>query len=164
MAQNPKGLILDLRDNGGGYLDTAISVASEFISKGVIVYEQSGDGSKKSYEATSGGLATKVPMIVLVNGYSASASEIVSGAIQDYTRGKLLGETSYGKGSVQNWVPLSQNQGAVRVTIARWLTPNGRTIDKKGLTPDISVKLTADDVKAGKDPQLDAAVKNLLTP
>jgi carboxyl-terminal processing protease len=164
MAQNPKGLILDLRDNGGGYLDTAISVASEFISKGVIVYEQSGDGSKKYYEATSGGLATKVPMIVLVNGYSASASEIVSGAIQDYTRGKLLGETSYGKGSVQNWVPLSQNQGAVRVTIARWLTPNGRTIDKKGLTPDISVKLTADDVKAGKDPQLDAAVKNLLTP
>jgi carboxyl-terminal processing protease len=164
MAQNPKGLILDLRDNGGGYLDTAISVASEFISKGVIVYEQSGDGSKKSYEATSGGLATKVPMIVLVNGYSASASEIVSGAIQDYSRGKLLGETTYGKGSVQNWVPLSQNEGAVRVTIARWLTPNGRTIDKKGLTPDISVKLTADDVKAGKDPQLDAAVKQLTTP
>ncbi|HTX90538.1 MAG TPA: S41 family peptidase [Anaerolineales bacterium] len=164
MAQNPKGLILDLRDNGGGYLDTAISVASEFIPSGVIVTEKAGDGTEKSYSATSGGLATKIPMVVLVNAYSASASEIVSGAIQDYGRGKLIGETTYGKGSVQNWVPLSQNEGAVRVTIARWLTPKGRTIDKKGLTPDIAVTLTQDDIKAGKDPQLDAAIKALTTP
>jgi carboxyl-terminal processing protease len=113
-----------------------------------------------------GGLATdnSLPMIVLVNAYSASASEIVAGALQDTGRAKLLGVTTYGKGSVQNWVPLSNNQGAVRITIAKWLTPDGRTIDKKGLTPDIVVNMTADDVKAGKDPQLDAAVKQLTSP
>jgi carboxyl-terminal processing protease len=166
MAQNPKGLILDLRDNGGGYLDTAISVASEFIPSGVIVSEKSGTGTLTPYNATPGGLATNksLPMIVLVNAYSASASEIVSGALQDTGRAKLLGVTTYGKGSVQNWVPLSNNQGAVRVTIARWLTPKGRTIDKKGLTPDIVVPMTADDIKANRDPQLDAAVKQLTNP
>ena len=166
MAKNPKGLILDLRDNGGGYLDTAIAVASEFISSGPIVTEQSGDGTKTTSQAHKGGLATdkSLPMIVLGNAYSASASEIVAGALQDTGRAKLLGETTYGKGSVQNWIPLSDNQGAVRITIAKWLTPNGRTIDKKGLTPDIVVPMTADDVKAGKDPQLDAAVKQLTSP
>jgi carboxyl-terminal processing protease len=166
MAQNPKGLILDLRDNGGGYLDTGISVASEFISSGVIVSEKAGDGTVTPHKAISGGLATdkSLPMIVLVNGYSASASEIVAGALQDTGRARLLGETTYGKGTVQNWVPLSDNQGAVRVTIARWLTPNGNTIDKKGLAPDIVVKLTADDIKAKLDPQLDAAVKQLTNP
>ena len=161
MAQNPKGLILDLRDDGGGYLDTAISVASEFIPSGVIVTEKSGDGKMTPQNAVSGGLATNnsLPMTVLVNAYSASASEIVAGALQDTGRAQLLGETTYGKGSVQTWVPLSDNQGAVRVTIARWLTPNGRTIDKKGLTPDVIVKMTADDIKAKRDPQLDAAIR-----
>jgi carboxyl-terminal processing protease len=166
MAQNPKGLILDLRDNGGGYLDTAIAVASEFIPSGVIVTEKAGDGTLTPHNATPGGLATNknLPMLVLVNAYSASASEIVSGALQDTGRVKLLGVTTYGKGTVQIFVPLSNNQGAVRVTIARWLTPKGNTIDKKGLTPDIVVQMTADDVKANRDPQLDAAVKQLTTP
>lgn len=165
LVNNPKGIILDLRDNGGGYLDTAISVASEFISKGVIVYEQSGDGTKKSYQATSGGLATgNIPLIVLVNGYSASASEIVSGAIQDTGRGTLIGEKTYGKGTVQLVIPLKNNQGAVHITVARWLTPKGRQIDKIGLTPDVPATLTAADVKAGLDPQLDAAVKKLTNP
>lgn len=103
-------------------------------------------------------------MVVLVNGYSASASEIVAGALQDIGRAKLVGETTYGKGSVQDWVPLANNQGAVRVTIARWLTPNGRTIDKKGLTPDVVVTMTQDDINAGRDPQLDAAVQQLSNP
>jgi carboxyl-terminal processing protease len=166
MAQNPKGLIIDLRDNTGGYLDAAITIASEFIPSGVIVYEQYGDETKTPYEAISGGLATdsNLPIVVLVNGYSASASEILAGAIQDTGRGKLLGETTYGKGSVQTWTPLSDNEGAVRVTIARWLTPNGRTIDKEGLTPDVEVKMTAEDYTAGLDPQLDAAVQLLLNP
>jgi carboxyl-terminal processing protease len=164
MAQNPKGLILDLRDNTGGLLTTAITVASQFIPSGVIVYEQSGDGTKKAYNVESGGLATKVPMVVLINGFSASASEIVSGAIQDSGRGKLVGEKSYGKGTVQYWIPLSDSQGAVAITIARWLTPNGRTIDKLGLTPDVPVTMTQADYTAGKDPQLDAAVKQLLQP
>jgi carboxyl-terminal processing protease len=166
MDKNPKGIILDLRYNPGGLLDAAITIASEFIPSGVIVYEQSGDGTKQPYEAVSGGLATNpaLPLVVLVNAYSASASEIVAGAIQDTGRGKLVGEQSYGKGSVQNWIPLSGNEGAVRVTVARWLTPNGRQIDKKGLTPDAVVALTDADYKAGKDPQLDAAVQMLLNP
>jgi carboxyl-terminal processing protease len=166
LAQNPKSLILDLRDNGGGLLDTGIAVASEFISSGVVVIEKSGDGSLKSFQAEKGGLATdnSLPMIVLVNAYSASASEIVAGALQDSGRARLLGETTYGKGTVQLWEPLNNNQGAVRVTVARWLTPKGNTIDKKGLTPDIVVKMTADDVKANLDPQLDAAVKQLTNP
>ncbi|KAF0108253.1 MAG: carboxyl-terminal processing protease [Anaerolineaceae bacterium] len=166
MAQNPRGLIIDLRDNTGGYLDAAIVIASEFIPSGdVVAYEQYGDGTKTPFEAIPGGLATDpgLPVIVLVNGYSASASEIVAGAIQDTGRGKLLGETTYGKGSVQSWFPLSNN-GAVPVTIARWLTPNGRTIDKLGLTPDVEVALTADDYAAGLDPQLEAAIQLLLNP
>ncbi len=170
MAQNPKGLILDLRYNGGGVLSTAISVASEFIPSGVIVTEKAGNGKLTPHDAISGGLATNnsLPMIVLVNAYSASASEIVAGALQDTGRAKLLGVTTYGKGTVQLWIPLSNNktdnQGAVTVTIARWLTPKGNTIDKKGLTPDIVVQMTADDLKAGKDPQLDAAVQQLTNP
>jgi len=126
----------------------------------VIVIEKAGDGTLTSHSATPGGLATgnSLPMIVLVNVYSASTSEIVAGALQDTGRAKLLGETTEGKGTVQNWVRLSDKQGAVRETIARWLTPKGNTINKKGLTPDMVVKMTADDIKAKLDPQLDAAV------
>jgi carboxyl-terminal processing protease len=127
----------------------------------VVLYEQYGDGTKKPYEILPGGLATKIPMVVLINEGSASASEITAGALQDYGRAKLVGVVSYGKGSVQNWVPLSNEQGAVRVTIARWLTPDERQIDKKGLTPDVYVPMTADDRKADRDPQLDAAVETL---
>ncbi|GAB4504045.1 MAG: S41 family peptidase [Anaerolineales bacterium] len=162
MAQNPKGLILDLRNNGGGYLQTAVEVASEFIGKGVILYEQYGDGRRMTYEAQPGGLATDIPLVVLVNKGTASASEIVAGAIQDYGRGKLVGETTYGKGSVQNWVPLSNDQGAVRVTIARWLTPKERTIHQQGLTPDVEVQLSDADRLAEKDTQLDKAIEVLL--
>ena len=164
MAQKPVGLILDLRNNGGGYLQTAVDVASEFIDNGVILYEQYGDGNKDTYNAEGGGLATNIPMVVLVNEGTASASEIVAGAIQDHGRGKLVGVTTYGKGSVQNWVPLSDNQGAIRVTIAKWLTPNGRTIHQLGLTPDLVVEMTDNDYNNGLDPQLDAAVNLLLNP
>ena len=166
LAQNPKSLILDLRNDGGGRLDAAIAIASEFIPTGVIVSEKSGTGVLTSHDAIPGGLATNksVPMIVLVNAYSASASEIVAGALQDTGRAKLLGVTTYGKGSVQDWVPLSNHEGAVRVTIARWLTPSGRTIDKMGLTPDFVVQMTAADIKGKLDPQLDAAVKQLTNP
>jgi carboxyl-terminal processing protease len=161
LAQNPKGLILDLRNNGGGYLKTAIEVVSQFIPKGVVMYEQYGDGTKQTYEAIAGGQATKIPLVVLVNEGTASASEITAGAIQDYARGTLVGVKTYGKGSVQNWIPLKNDQGAVRVTIARWLTPKERQIHKKGLAPDVEVQLTDDDIKAGLDPQLAKAVEIL---
>ena len=164
MAQNPKAIILDLRNNGGGYLQTSVEVTSQFISEGVVLYEQFGDGKRTTYEAMPGGLATDttIPMIVLINEGSASASEIVAGALQDSGRAKLLGTISYGKGSVQNWIPLSGDNGAVRITIAKWLTPNENTIHEVGLTPDYPVDLTEDDRKADKDPQKDEAVRILL--
>jgi carboxyl-terminal processing protease len=165
MAKKPAGLVLDLRDNGGGYLVTAIDVISEFIPSGkVAMVEVKADGTRDTFYAKNGGKATDIPLVVLVNENTASASEITAGAIQDYVRGKLVGVTTYGKGSVQNWIPLIDNQGAVRVTIARWLTPKERQIDKIGLTPDVVVTMTADDIKANRDPQLDKAIELLTTP
>jgi carboxyl-terminal processing protease len=161
LAQNPKGLILDLRFNGGGYLTTAIEVASEFIPEGVIMTEQFGDGTEQIYEAKPGGLATEIPLVVLVNGGSASASEIVAGAIQDHKRGLLVGETTFGKGSVQNWIPLPQESGALRVTIARWYTPDGRQIHQIGLAPDVEIIPTDEDIEAGQDIQLQQAIELL---
>jgi carboxyl-terminal processing protease len=162
MGQNPRGVIIDLRNNPGGYLNTAIEVSSEFIEEGIIMYEQYGDGRRDEYEASGNGQATDVPIVVLINEGSASASEIVAGALQDYELAKLVGEQSYGKGSVQNWQPLSNNQGAARVTIAKWLTPDERAIDKIGLSPDVFVEMTPEDFTEDRDPQLDAAVETLL--
>lgn len=162
IAQNPKGIIIDLRNNGGGYLNTAVEVGSEFIDHGPILFEKYGNGDTKEYDARSGGQATTIPLVVIMNEGSASASEIVAGALQDTKRAKLVGVTSYGKGSVQEWLPLSNAQGAVRITVAKWLTPLKRTIHKIGLTPDVEVKITPEDIKAGRDPQLDAAIKTLL--
>jgi carboxyl-terminal processing protease len=161
LDQKPKGLILDLRFNGGGYLETAIDVASEFIDEGVIMYEEYGDGSRKTYEARPGGLATDIPLVVLINEGSASASEIVAGALQDRERALLVGETSFGKGLVQIPTVLQNDQGAVRITVARWLTPNESMINGVGLTPDYAVEITDEDANAGRDPQLDKAVELL---
>jgi carboxyl-terminal processing protease len=167
LAEKPQGLILDLRYNPGGYLDAAIEVASQFIGDGVVMYEEYGDGRRQVFNAKSGGTATSIPMIVLINEGSASASEIVAGAVQDRKRGYLVGKTSFGKGSVQTITNLDNEEGAVRVTIAHWLTPNGRQIHKIGLQPDFPVDLTNADSQADRDPQLDMAIKVLtdkLTP
>ena len=164
LAQNPKGLIIDLRFNGGGYLDQGIAVASEFLPKDkVVVYEKFGDGKLTSHMSFGKGAATDIPMVVLVNEYTASASEIVAGALQDYDRAKLIGTLTYGKGSVQLPTVLQNNQGEVAITIASWLTPNKRYIDKISLTPDIFVSITQADFDANRDPQLDAAVETLLS-
>lgn len=164
LKQKPKGVILDLRNNGGGYLQTAVELASQFMSDGVVLYEQYGDGSRDTYHVEPGGELTDpaIPVVVLINEGSASASEIVAGALQDSGRAKLVGVTSYGKGSVQNWIPLSGDNGAVRITIAKWLTPNERTIHQIGLTPDVVVEMTPEQRAAGEDPQLDKAVEVLL--
>ena len=161
MAQNPRGLIIDLRNNGGGYLSTSIEVSSEFIEDGVVLYEQFGDGKREEYSAMGNGRATEIPLVVLINEGSASASEILAGALQDYGRAKLVGMQSFGKGSVQIRQPLS-NQGAARVTIAKWLTPDERAIEDVGLTPDVIVEMTQEDFDAELDPQLDAAVETML--
>ena len=151
-----------MRNNGGGYLTAAIEVTSEFVNKSPIMYEEFGDGSRVTYDAKPLGIFTKLPLVVLINGGTASASEITAGAIQDYNRGVLVGTQSYGKGSVQNWITLADDQGAIRVTIARWLTPNERQINEVGLTPDYIVEITEDDIAAKIDPQLEKAVQILL--
>lgn len=161
LEQNPRGLILDLRGNGGGFLGTAVNVSSQFIDEGVVLTERFADGSEREYDASGDGLATQIPLVVLVNGGSASASEIVAGAIQDHQRGQLVGETTFGKGSVQNWIPLSDSSGAVRVTVASWYTPDGRQISEKGLTPDVVVEINEEDLEAERDPQLDEAIEIL---
>ncbi|MFZ5917533.1 MAG: S41 family peptidase [Chloroflexota bacterium] len=161
LARESAGIILDLRNNPGGFLDEAVAVASQFISEGVVLVERFSDGSEQTYEATGNGLAFDVPLVLLVNAGSASASEIVAGAIQDTGRGVLIGETTFGKGSVQ-LVHRLRDGSELRVTVARWFTPNGRLIHEQGLEPDIAVELTVEDMDAGLDPQLDRAVEYLL--
>jgi carboxyl-terminal processing protease len=163
LQQNPRGIIIDLRNNGGGYLSTAVEVTSEFVDDGVVLYEVYGDGRRDTHQVLGNGQATDIPLVVLINEGSASASEILAGALQDYERAKLVGVKSYGKGSVQQWIPLSNNQGAVSVTIARWLTPNEQPLDNHiGLTPDVVVEMTPEDFEAEEDPQLDVAMETLL--
>jgi carboxyl-terminal processing protease len=162
LAQNPDGLILDLRYNGGGYLDTAIDVLSEFVPKDqLVMIEDYGNGERDMFYSRGNGLATEIPLVVLVNEGSASASEITAGAIQDLKRGQLVGVTTFGKGSVQNWIPLTNNQGAVRVTIARWYTPNEQQIHEVGITPDFTVEITEKDIEDNVDPQLNKAIELL---
>ncbi len=163
LDQDVQGLVIDFRNNGGGLLRTAVEIASEFLPENkVVLYERYGDGTEDIHNTIPGGLATDIPIVILINEGSASASEVVAGALQDYERGQLVGVTSFGKGSVQNWVPLNNDQGAVRVTIAKWLTPNERTIHEIGLTPDVIVEMTDEDYQNELDPQLDKAIEVLL--
>jgi len=163
LAEEPAGLVIDLRNNGGGYLQTAVEVGSEFISEGIILYEDYGsDEEVVEFRSSERGLATDIPLVLLVNEGSASASEIVAGAIQDHDRGPLVGATTFGKGSVQNWIALDNHQGAIRITIARWLTPDKRQIHEVGLTPEYEVEFTEEDFLADLDPQLDKAIEVLL--
>jgi carboxyl-terminal processing protease len=156
-----RGLIFDLRGNRGGFLSTAVEVTSQFVGEGPILVERFRDGREQRYPAMRGGLALDVPLVVLVDGSSASASEIAAGAIQDTDRGVLIGTTTLGKGSVQMVHALSDGS-ELRVTIARWFTPEGRAIHGEGLEPDIEVELTEDDVLAERDPQLERAIDYLL--
>ncbi|MGB5933358.1 MAG: S41 family peptidase [Anaerolineae bacterium] len=159
LAENPRGLILDLRDDPGGLVTAAIDVGSEFIAQGVIMSER-GKDREEDHEAQGGGLATEIPLVVLVNGGSASASEIVAGAIQDYGRGILIGERTVGKGSVQVQHQLSDGSG-LRITIAHWFTPHGRLIEGEGLIPDVEVYITDEHLASGLDPQLELAIDYL---
>ena len=158
--QGATGLILDLRSNPGGLLSEAVAVSSLFIDEGTVVIEKLKD-EQKEFDASQGlHLDTTIPLVVLVNSGSASASEIVAGAIQDRQRGTIIGEQSFGKGSVQ--LPHTLADGSeLRVTIAEWLTPSGRQIHGEGITPDIPVEMTIEDIQAERDPQLDEAIKFL---
>ncbi|MDB5160184.1 MAG: putative carboxyl-terminal protease [Candidatus Saccharibacteria bacterium] len=155
-SQNVKSVILDLRGNGGGYLTAAQDVVGIWENNKTVVTEKT--NGKVVDELTSGTnpILDGIPTVVLVNSSTASASEITAGALQDYGTAKLVGETTFGKGVVQKLVNLPE--GAVlKVTIAKWYTPNGKNISKQGIAPDKAVQLTTDDINAGRDPQLDAA-------
>ncbi len=162
LAKKPTGLILDLRGNPGGLLDAAVRIGSYFVPDGNILIERFQDGREQVYPREGSYLLGDTRLAVLIDGGSASASEIVAGAIQDAGAGKLIGEKSYGKGSVQ--LPNSLSDGSqLRVTIAHWFTPKDRAIHGVGLEPDIVVPLTDDDRQAKRDPQLDRAVQYLTT-
>ena len=160
LAQEPVGLILDLRNNPGGLLSSAVHVTSQFLSSGVVLREERRDADPQVFAVQSGGIATEIPVVVLVNSGSASASEIVAGALQDTGRAALIGEKTYGKGTVQTINRLSDGS-ILRLTIARWSTPQNRLIEKVGLEPDIIVELTDNDQASDRDPQLDRAKLHL---
>lgn len=161
--KNIKGVVLDLRNNPGGYLNDAVYLASEFISSGVAVMEEDKNGERTPYPVSGKGLLTNVPLVVLINKGSASASEIVSGALRDHKRALLIGETSFGKGTIQQAEDLGSGAG-LHITIAKWLTPNGTWVGNgkngTGLTPDISVQLDSKD--PSHDTQLEKAVETLI--
>jgi carboxyl-terminal processing protease len=140
---NAQGIIIDLRDNPGGILDIVIQVASHFIPNGVIVSVRSNQGVVETYKAEKQNITTDLPMVVLVNANSASGSEVLSGALQDHHRALIAGTTTYGKGSVNVLQPLSDGSG-IYITISRWLTPDGRLIEGKGIEPDITLTATGD--------------------
>ena len=156
-----KGLIIDLRFNGGGYLDGAVDLSSMFIGDGKVVTVAGRDHENTEHDVTGHPILPTMPIAVLINEGSASASEIFAGAMKDHNRAKLIGMKSFGKGTVQEVLDLP-NGASLRVTIARWLTPNGTDIGKVGIMPDIVLDRTADDYINNKDPQLDAAKTWLL--
>ena len=161
--QDPEGLVLDLRGNPGGWLNEAVETSGLFLSEDALVLiERFKDGTEQTYEAPNRPAAPDIPMVVLVDGGSASASEIVAGALQDHGRAILIGEKTFGKGSVQ-WPHELSNGAEMRVTVARWFTPSDRAIHGEGLEPDIEVEITEEDLDAELDPQLERAVEYLLT-
>ncbi len=151
-ADKFKGYILDLRNNPGGLLDQSIAVSNAFIDRGEIVSTRGRNADESMrYNAHPGDISKGKPLVVLINGGSASASEIVAGALQDHKRATILGTRSFGKGSVQTIIPLGQNNGAVRLTTARYYTPSGRSIQAKGIDPDVIVLQDVPDELKGKD-------------
>ena len=158
VSEGAEGLILDLRDNPGGTLDAVVDVASQFLDDGLVLYDVDGNGRRNEWRVRAGGVATDIPMVVLVNAGSASSSEVLVGALQDHKRAKVIGVSTYGKGSVNILRQLS-NGGGLYITIAHWYTPLGRLIQEEGLEPDVEVEdrdRTEADVK-----QLKRAIQEL---
>jgi len=159
LAFDPDGIILDLRDDGGGYMDQAVHVSDAFISDGPIVSRKYRDGQIDYFKASSNTIFAGYPLVVLINHESASASEIVAGAIQDYAIGTIMGETSYGKGTVQQ--AFNIGKATLKVTVAKWYTPKNRNINGIGIEPDIVIEKTIEDFENDIDPQLDGAIEHL---
>lgn len=167
LAAGPSAIVLDMRNNPGGLLDGAVFIGSEFIRNGDIVLQENARGVRTPYKVNREGKLLDLPLVVLINKGSASASEIVAGAVQDMKRGKLLGETSFGKGTIQESQDLPEKTG-IHITTAKWLTPLGRWVHQKGLEPDIKVELTEEQIKQEvedekKDFQLERAFEEIDT-
>jgi len=161
LASNAKGVILDLRNNPGGYLERAVDIAGWFLEKRALVaIEDFGNNQKKEYRASGNARLKDFPLVVLINQGSASGSEILAGALRDNKGIKLIGEKSFGKGSVQQLEKLKDGS-SIKITVAKWLTPKGVSITDEGLEPDIKVELTEEDYNNDRDPQLDEAMKIL---
>lgn len=164
LSSGASGLVLDVRNNPGGFLDGAVFIASEFLDTGVVVLQENQRGERIPFGVERRGKILKLPMVVLINRGSASASEIVAGALQDRKRAKLVGEKSFGKGTIQEAQELSGGTG-IHITTAKWLTPKGRWVnDSEGLLPDVKIEMPASrgepkDVEKDQDPQLDKALE-----
>lgn len=164
--KNFRGIILDLRSNPGGYLNDAVYIASEFIDQGLVVAQEDGNGNREELNANRTGVLGKYPVLVLVDGGSASASEIVSGALRDRKGYKIMGENSFGKGTVQSAIDV-ENGASIHMTIAKWLTPNGTWVHKVGIKPDFEVVFDASksaqfQSAGGYDNQINAAIRHFL--
>ena len=156
---NAKGIVLDLRDDPGGYLEVAVDLAGYFLKPGSPVVKEVGRTvTEQDYKSTGDGALADLPLVVLINGGSASASEILAGALHDDREVKLVGEKSFGKGTVQELEPLNDGS-SIKLTVAHWVLPSGRILDHDGLMPDYPVTLSDADIKAQKDPQLDKALQ-----
>lgn len=157
LSKAPQGVIIDVRNNPGGFLQSAVYVASEFIDSGYIVLQEDSAGNKEELRVTRSGKLLKMPLVILINKGSASASEILAGAVQDDKRGILVGDQSFGKGTIQSTEDLPQGTG-IHITTAKWLTPLSRWIHGTGLTPDVKIEYVADPKDPQKDNQLDKAI------
>lgn len=159
LQKNPSGLILDVRNNPGGYLEGAVFIASEFLEGGDVVFQENSLGERMPFKVNRTGKLTSQQMVVLINKGSASASEIVAGALQDRKRARIVGEKSFGKGTIQEAKELSGGTG-IHITVAKWLTPNNRWVNETaGLDPDVKIEMDKEDT--AKDPQLDKALEML---
>lgn len=159
-AQGATKIILDVRNNPGGLLESAVDISDEFLDSGKVVEEKKDDKVIDTVSAKPGGLLVGLPTVVLINEGSASASEIIAGALKDNKAATIVGEKSFGKGSVQELINLGKKT-VLKVTIALWYTPNGKNISKEGIDPDVKVDLSQDDFNNNRDPQLDKAIEIL---
>jgi carboxyl-terminal processing protease len=162
ISKSAKGIVIDVRNDPGGYLDKAISVTGEWLKDQVVVEQRERGVITERYKGTGRGLLKGIPTVVLINEGSASASEILAGALQDYDIAMIVGKKSFGKGSVQDYKEYADGS-AVKITIAEWLTPKGRSINKEGIVPDFEVNISSDDINAERDPQLEKAIELLKT-
>jgi len=160
-TKQPQGIILDLRNNPGGFLDTAVKIAGYWTGKQIVVYEKSASGIDTNYQAATEALLSEYQTVVLINGGSASGSEIVAGALKSFGLATLIGENTFGKGTVQNLESLPDGS-SLKLTVAEWLTPDKISINEVGISPDIFVELSEDDYNNDLDPQMDKALEYLL--